>query len=144
MRRIPLSGGCLTALIAALCLLGILVGNLIYQRSAADRRALDQLNASVADARARLRAAAGDGTLTDEEIHQALGMSQAGVRDTVRATNTVTIKALVRGTHASALGGGEVARCRAFRVTFSAEGATVSDRAAEGCYATSTTDSAPS
>ncbi|MFI9588597.1 hypothetical protein ACIHCQ_44085 [Streptomyces sp. NPDC052236] len=60
-------------------------------------------------------------------------MSQASVRGTVRATNTVTIKALVRGTHASALGGGEVTRCQAFQVAFSAEGTTVSDTAAEGC-----------
>ncbi|MEV6265114.1 hypothetical protein AB0M42_30805 [Streptomyces sp. NPDC051784] len=121
------------ALIAALGLLGILVGSLIYQRSAADRRALDDLNSSVAAARDRLRAAARDGTLADEEIRQALRMSQAGVRSTVRTSNKVTIKALVHGLRASAVGGGEISRCRVFQVTFFAGRATVSDAAAEGC-----------
>ncbi|MFI6938474.1 hypothetical protein ACIBI4_04295 [Streptomyces sp. NPDC050418] len=133
MRRISLTGGCLIALIAGLCLLGVLLGSLAYQRANADERAHDQLNASVADARERLRSAARDGDLTDEEIRQALRMSQAGVRDTARAQNVVTIKALVHGTHASALGGGEVSSCRAFKVTLSADDATVSDTAADGC-----------
>ncbi|MFC7303206.1 hypothetical protein ACFQVC_03110 [Streptomyces monticola] len=136
-----LTCGCLVALIAALCLVGVVFGVIVFQSGAAEREALEGLQASVADARDRLRSAAGDGALTDKEVREVLRMSQASERGTVRATNTVTIKALVHGTHASAVGGGEVSHCRAFRVTFSAEGATVSDRAAEGCNATPTTGS---
>lgn len=134
-RRQPrlLSSGCLAVLVAALCLLGVFVGTIAFQRARADRQALDQLHASVAHARDRLRSAAADGTLTDEEIQEALRLSQASVRDTVRTADTVTVKALIRGTHASAVGGGEVTRCHQFRVAFSAKGAAVSDETAEEC-----------
>ncbi|WP_328494221.1 hypothetical protein OHS59_16865 [Streptomyces sp. NBC_00414] len=128
-----LSSGCLVVLVVALCLLGALVCNLVSQRKSADHRALDQIQASVEDARERLRSAASDGTLTDEEIQQALRLSQASARDTVRTEDTVTVKALVRGTHASAVGGGEVTRCHRFRVVFSAKGTTVGDGPAKNC-----------